>query len=53
MWGVWVAQLVQRLTLDFGSGHDLMVCEIKPQAWSLFGILSPFLCLSTTHAFPL
>ena len=25
-----VAQSVKRLTLDFGSGHDLMVCEIKP-----------------------
>ena len=23
----WVAQLVKRLTLDFGSGHDLVVCE--------------------------
>ena len=25
-----MAQLVKHLTLDFGSGHDLMVCEIKP-----------------------
>ena len=25
-----VAQLVKCLTLDFGSGHDLMVCEIEP-----------------------
>ena len=23
--GSWVAQLVERLTLDFGSGHDLVV----------------------------
>ena len=22
--------MVKCLTLDFGSGHDLMVCEIKP-----------------------
>ena len=22
----WVGQLVKHLTLDFGSGHDLMVC---------------------------
>ena len=29
-WGAWVAQSVEYLTLDFGSGHDLTVCEIKP-----------------------
>ena len=28
--GAWVAQSVEHPTLDFGSGHDLMVCEIKP-----------------------
>jgi len=28
-WGGWVAQLVGRLTLDFGSGHDLRVVEIE------------------------
>ena len=44
--GAWVAQLVKCGTLDFGSGHDLMVCEMEPQwgpvltAWSLLGILS-------------
>ena len=27
--GTWVAQSVKRLTLDFGSGHDLMVCDFK------------------------
>ena len=26
-----VAQWVKFLTLDFGSGHDLMVCEIEPR----------------------
>ena len=26
--GAWVAQLVECLTLGFGSGHDLMVHEI-------------------------
>ena len=26
-----MAQSVKRLTLDFGSGHDLTVCEFKPQ----------------------
>ena len=34
--GAWVAQLVKRPTLDFGSGHDLMIPEIEP----LLGILS-------------
>ena len=28
----WVAQLVKGLTLDFGSGHDLMVHVIEPLA---------------------
>ena len=28
--GAWVAPLVKCLTLDFGSGHDLMVPEFKP-----------------------
>ena len=26
----WVGQSVKRLTLGFGSGHDLTVCGIKP-----------------------
>ena len=26
--GAWVAQLVERPTLGFGSGHDLIVCGI-------------------------
>ena len=26
----WVAQSVKHLTLDFGSGHGLMVCAIEP-----------------------
>ena len=25
-----MAQSVRHLTLDFGSGHDLIVCEFKP-----------------------
>ena len=28
--GAWVPQLVKLSTLDFGSGHGLTVCEIKP-----------------------
>ena len=26
----WVAQSVEHPTLDFGSGHDIMVCDIEP-----------------------
>ena len=33
--GTWVAQLVKRLTLAFGSGHDLTVGETEPQRWAL------------------
>ena len=29
-WGAGVAQLVEHLTLGFGSDPDLMVCEFKP-----------------------
>ena len=45
-WGAWVAQLVKSLTLGFGSGHDLMVCESESHIGSmltmqsLLGILS-------------
>ena len=28
--GTWVAKSVKRPTPDFGSGHDLTVCEFKP-----------------------
>ena len=28
--GTWVAQLVKRLTLGFGSGHNLTVREFEP-----------------------
>ena len=27
--GIWAAQSVKCSTLDFGSGHNLMVCEFK------------------------
>ena len=29
-WGAWLARSVKHLTLDFSSGHDLMVCGIEP-----------------------
>ena len=28
--GTWVAQSVEHLTFDFGSGHDLVVHEFEP-----------------------
>ena len=28
--GTWMAQLVERPTLDFGPGHDLTVREFEP-----------------------
>ena len=52
--GTWVAQLVKYLTLDFHSGHDLIVHEIEPHlgsvltVCSLLGILS--LCPSPARA---
>ena len=52
----WMAQSVEYPTLDFGSGHDLMVHGIKPhqalcQALSVSEFsLSPSLCPSLTCA---
>ena len=55
--GDWVVQSVKPLTLDFGSGHDLMARESEPSvglcadsmepAW---GSLSLSLCPSSIHA---
>ena len=39
--GAWVAQSVKRPTLDFGSGHDLMVPEIGPHIGLHADILKP------------
>ena len=48
--GAWVAQLIERPTVDFSSGHDLTVREIElrvrlyaDSVESLFEILSPSL----------
>ena len=58
--GTWVAQLVKRLTLGFGSGHDLTVCGIKPcvglhalSAEPAWDSLSLSLCPSPTRALTL
>ena len=48
-----MAQSVEYLTLDFGSGHDLVVHEIKPRvarsAQNLLGVFSLSLCSSPAH----
>ena len=52
-WDAWVAQSVKCLTLDFGSGPDLMVPEIilvygsALMVWSLLEIFSLSLILPT------
>ena len=55
----WVAQPFKHLTLDFGSGHDPAVHEIKPvlgstlTAWSLGFSVSMSLSLSLSACPPL
>ena len=39
--GAWVAQSVEHLSLDFCSGHDLMVVKIEPQAGLCAGSTGP------------
>ena len=39
--GAWVAQSVKRPALDFSSGHDLAVHEIKPHVRLCTGSLEP------------
>ena len=36
----WVAQLVKRLTLDFGSGHDLTIMRSSPTLGSVLTVRS-------------
>ena len=49
--GTWMAQSIKHPTLDFHSGHDLMVCKFKPciglradGAEPTLDSLSPSLC---------
>ena len=37
-WGVWVAQSVEHLTLDFGSGHDPRVMGLSPTSGSMLSM---------------
>ena len=41
-----MAQLVKRLTLDFGTSHDLRVPE-RALRWALLGFLSLPVCAPT------
>jgi len=36
--GAWVVQLVNHLTLDFGSGHGLRVVGLSPVSGSVLGV---------------
>ena len=57
--GVWVPQSVKHPTLDFSSGHDLLVREFKPHHIRLSAVsiepasdpLSPSLCPSPCSFF--
>ena len=51
-----MAELVEDLTFDFGSGHDFTVCgiELCIELWAgsvkpAWDSLSPSLCTSPTH----
>ena len=37
-WGAWVAQLVKCQTLDFDSGHDLIVVRLSLVLGSMLGM---------------
>ena len=37
-WGSWVAQSVERPTLDFSSGHDPRVVGLSPRSGSMLSI---------------
>ena len=36
--GNWLAQLIEHLMLDFGSGHDLTVVILRPASGSMLGV---------------
>ena len=38
--GAWMAQSAERPTLDFGSGHDLMVMGLSPM-WGSMPSMEP------------
>ena len=57
-WGTWVAQLVERLTFDLGSGQDLRVVRRSPilfsavrsqSVWESLPLPLPLPLLACTH----
>ena len=56
-WGTWGAKSVECPTLDFGSRHDLMVCEIgalcRALHWQSGACLGSSPSLSATLSLPL
>ena len=40
-WGTWVTQSIKRPTLDFGSGHGLMVHGLQPHVGLCTGSMEP------------
>ena len=51
--GAWVTQSVKCLSLGFGSGHDLWVCEFDPRVRLHGDIVGPALILSSLLPLPL
>ena len=45
-WGAWMAQSVRHLTVDFTSGHDLMVLRSSPTLGSRLGVKPAYYSLS-------
>ena len=50
--GAWGAQLVECLTLDFGSGHDLRVVRLNPALGSMLSMESALDSLSPSPSTP-
>ena len=51
-WGTRVAQLVERLTLDFGSGHDLSAMNLSPASGSALSLEHAWDSLSPSPSAP-
>ena len=51
--GTWVAQSTKHPTLDFRSGHDLMICEIEASVvLSADNVEPAWVCLSPSLSAP-
>ena len=52
-WGIWVAQSVKHLALDFGSGHDLRVMSLRPMSHFPLSMESAWDSLSLPLSLPM